>query len=99
MAVSAPAMGRSASRGDAPKLMIGGYAAMTESAWMGSVQASEVLEPIRTAPAARRGQVGSWTLANRGVSILRCEQGHEIGHLRMPYSSICRGVKEIARVK
>jgi putative peptidoglycan lipid II flippase len=37
--------------------MLGGYAAMAESAWMGSVQATEVLEPIRTAPAARRGQV------------------------------------------
>ncbi len=58
MAVSAPSMGRSAPRGDAPKLMLGSYAAMAESAWMGSVQASKVLEPIRTAPAARRGQVG-----------------------------------------
>ena len=37
--------------------MLGGFAAMAESAWMGSVQATEVLEPIRTAPAARRGQV------------------------------------------
>jgi putative peptidoglycan lipid II flippase len=37
--------------------MLGGYAATAESAWMGSVQATEVLEPIRTAPAARRGQV------------------------------------------
>jgi putative peptidoglycan lipid II flippase len=37
--------------------MLGGFAAMAESAWMGSVQATEVLEPIQTAPAARRGQV------------------------------------------
>jgi putative peptidoglycan lipid II flippase len=35
--------------------MLGGFAAMAESAWMGSVQASEVLEPLRTAPAAGRG--------------------------------------------
>jgi len=35
--------------------MLGGFAAMAESAWMGSVQATEVLEPLRTAPAAGRG--------------------------------------------
>jgi putative peptidoglycan lipid II flippase len=57
MAVTASTLGRAAGQGDAPKLMLGGYAAMAESAWMGSVQASEVLEPIRTAPAARRGQI------------------------------------------
>ncbi len=57
MAVSTPTLGRSAPQSDAPKVMLGGFAAMAESAWMGSVQATEVLEPIRTAPAARRGQL------------------------------------------
>ena len=57
MAASASTLGRSGPQRDTPKLMLGGYAAMAESAWMGSVQASEVLEPIRVAPAARRGQV------------------------------------------
>lgn len=37
-------------RQDKPNLMLGGYAAMAESAWMGSVQATEVLEPLRTSP-------------------------------------------------
>ena len=32
--------------GRAP-VMLGGYAALAESAWMGSVQATEVLEPLR----------------------------------------------------
>jgi putative peptidoglycan lipid II flippase len=35
-------------------VMLGGFAAMAESAWMGSVQATEVLEPLRTAPATPR---------------------------------------------
>ncbi|HEX9617594.1 MAG TPA: murein biosynthesis integral membrane protein MurJ [Anaerolineales bacterium] len=37
---------------DGAPLMLGGYAAMAESAWMGSVQATEVLEPLKTAPGA-----------------------------------------------
>jgi putative peptidoglycan lipid II flippase len=37
--------------------MLGGFAAMAESAWMGSGQGPEVLEPIRSAPAAQRGQL------------------------------------------
>jgi putative peptidoglycan lipid II flippase len=38
---------------EAPPLMLGGYAALAESAWMGVAQASDVLEPLRAAPAAR----------------------------------------------
>jgi putative peptidoglycan lipid II flippase len=34
------------------EVALGGFAALAESAWMGSVQATEVLEPLRTAPAA-----------------------------------------------
>src|SRR5688572_2842476 len=37
---------------EGPAVRLGGYAALAESAWMGSVQATEVLEPLRTAPAA-----------------------------------------------
>jgi putative peptidoglycan lipid II flippase len=37
-----------------PQLLLGGYAALAESAWMGSVQASEVLETVRIAPPRRR---------------------------------------------
>lgn len=33
-------------------LMLGGPAALAESAWMGTVMASDVLEPLRSAPAA-----------------------------------------------
>src|SRR5947208_15913867 len=33
-------------RADAP-LVLGGYAALAESAWMGAPQASDVLEPLR----------------------------------------------------
>jgi putative peptidoglycan lipid II flippase len=33
-------------------ILLGGYAAMAESAWMGSVQAADVLESLRPAPAA-----------------------------------------------
>lgn len=32
---------------DIPRIMLGGFAALAESAWMGSVQASDVLEPLR----------------------------------------------------
>jgi putative peptidoglycan lipid II flippase len=55
MAVSALTLEPSTARDDAPKVMLGGFAAMAESAWMGNVQATEVLEPLRTAPAAGRG--------------------------------------------
>jgi putative peptidoglycan lipid II flippase len=34
------------------EMLLGGYAALAESAWMGSVQATDVLESLRTAPAA-----------------------------------------------
>jgi putative peptidoglycan lipid II flippase len=33
-------------------ILLGGYAAMAETSWMGSVQASDVLESLRPAPAA-----------------------------------------------
>jgi putative peptidoglycan lipid II flippase len=39
---------------DAPEVMLGGYAALAEGAWMGSAQASEILEPLRTTPAGLR---------------------------------------------
>jgi putative peptidoglycan lipid II flippase len=55
MAVSALTLEQRTAREDAPQVMLGGFAAMAESAWMGSVQATEVLEPLRTAPAAGRG--------------------------------------------
>ena len=35
-----------------PPIRLGGYAALAESAWMGSVQATEVLDNLQTAPAA-----------------------------------------------
>lgn len=38
---------------DAPSLALGGYAALAESAWMATPQASDVLEPLRL-PHARR---------------------------------------------
>lgn len=39
----------------APRILLGGHAALAEAAWMGSPQASEVLEPIRLgAPRWRR---------------------------------------------
>lgn len=51
MAVAQPAAMQ-----EGPGMMLGGYAAMAESAWMGSVQATEVLEPLWGTPdgAARR---------------------------------------------
>src|SRR5919199_2522015 len=51
MAVATAAAGQSGQGkpGDEgrPALMLGGYAALAESAWMGSVQATEVMEPLR----------------------------------------------------
>jgi putative peptidoglycan lipid II flippase len=52
MTTYAPAIEHRTSDAEKQPLMLGGYAAMAESAWMGSVQATEVLEPLRTAPAA-----------------------------------------------
>ena len=46
------------SLGRAPEAMMSSYAALAESAWMGSVQATEILDPLRSAPAAApRSQV------------------------------------------
>lgn len=47
MAAIAPAGGRLKRPQDLPRIMLGGFAALAESAWMGSVQASDVLEPLR----------------------------------------------------
>lgn len=57
MSVSAPALGGSIAAPGEPKVRLGGYAALAESAWMGSVQASDVLESMRTAPAVPRWRV------------------------------------------
>src|SRR5690242_6646139 len=38
---------------DAPEMVLGGYTALAESAWMGAAQASDVLESLRAAPAGR----------------------------------------------
>jgi putative peptidoglycan lipid II flippase len=47
--------GRAAGRqqDDAPEMVLGGYTALAESAWMGVAQASDVLESLRAAPAGR----------------------------------------------
>ena len=58
MAAIAPTLGQTPGANAGTPLRLGGYAAIAESAWMGSVQASEVLEPLRASPAAApRGQV------------------------------------------
>jgi putative peptidoglycan lipid II flippase len=51
VALRNPAMGRRPD--DAPDMVLGGYAARAESAWMGVAQASDVLESLRAAPAGR----------------------------------------------
>jgi putative peptidoglycan lipid II flippase len=56
MAVAAPTLEQPAGREEEKPILLGGYAAMAESAWMGSVQASDVLESLRPAPAAPRWQ-------------------------------------------
>lgn len=38
---------------DVPEMVLGGYAALAESAWMGAAQASDVLEGLRATPAGR----------------------------------------------
>src|SRR6266536_1050837 len=45
MATATPVLGQQ--RDDERALLLGGYSALAESAWMGSVQATEVLEPLR----------------------------------------------------
>ena len=52
MAVISPPMEGLPDRKEEAGIRLGGYAAMAESAWMGSVQASEVLDALRTSPAA-----------------------------------------------
>jgi hypothetical protein len=54
MAVQTPAL--EASSTGAP-LMLGGYAALAESEWMGAAQASEVLEPLRVVAPPRRAEL------------------------------------------
>ncbi len=58
MTVYTPAIEQPAEETASRPIMLGGYAALAESAWMGSVQATEVLEPLRAAPAGgRRGEI------------------------------------------
>lgn len=38
---------------DVPELLLGGYAALAESAWMGAAQATDVIEALRATPAGR----------------------------------------------
>ena len=40
-------------QGDVPEMVLGGYTALAESAWMGAAQASDVLESLRAAPTGR----------------------------------------------
>jgi len=47
------------SAGDTPNLVLGGYTALAESAWMGAAQASDVLESVRAAPAGQVFGVGA----------------------------------------
>src|SRR3712207_2918709 len=51
MAVATPAAGQGGQAGrqdeERPALLLGGYAALAEASWMGGVQATEVLEPLR----------------------------------------------------
>lgn len=57
MTANAAALGRPSGGFDPDPILLGGPAALAESAWMGSVQATDVLEPLRVAPAVRRWQV------------------------------------------
>ncbi len=47
MVAGTPSLERA--RADGPPLVLGGYAALAEGAWMGAAQASDVLEPARLA--------------------------------------------------
>jgi len=69
MAVATGTMGQQAMPQDAPQIRLGGYAAMAESAWMGSVQATEVLEPARTALRLPRAPLQLRGLLTREFSI------------------------------
>ena len=52
MAALDASMGSQNIEGENRGILLGGYAAMAESAWMGSVQAADVLEALRPAPAS-----------------------------------------------
>jgi putative peptidoglycan lipid II flippase len=52
MAVVTSSIEDQPSRSAGASLRLGGYAALAESAWMGNVQATEVLDQLKTAPAA-----------------------------------------------
>ena len=51
LALGGQAAGRRA--GDRPEMLLGGYAALAESAWMGAAQATDVVESLRATPAGR----------------------------------------------
>lgn len=53
MTTSSVSLTRNAPRRHPLRVMLGGYAALAESAWMGFPQAAEVLDALRNAPAAR----------------------------------------------
>lgn len=44
---------------DSP-ILLGGYAALAESAWMGAAQASDILEPLHITASRRRAAVPRW---------------------------------------
>lgn len=56
MATLAPTVGQAADTPETPIVHLGGYVAMAESAWMGCVQATEVLDPVLAAPVTGRRQ-------------------------------------------
>jgi hypothetical protein len=57
----------------APPLMLGGYAALAESAWMGAAQASDVLDP-RAWPRPQMGVIAcAWSCPGyRGCGSRAC---------------------------
>ncbi|HEY8744704.1 MAG TPA: hypothetical protein VIU62_16540, partial [Chloroflexota bacterium] len=58
-----------AERGERVPLLLGGYVALAEGAWMGAAQASDILEPARTAPRRRRAAFGLRDLFRRELSV------------------------------
>ncbi|MFN8492328.1 MAG: murein biosynthesis integral membrane protein MurJ [Caldilineaceae bacterium] len=52
MTISSPLLKQPAEPTKKFRMMLGGYAALAQSAWMGFAQATEVLDQLRTAPAA-----------------------------------------------
>src|SRR5436305_5296896 len=54
MATQTPAL---ETRSTSAPLMLGGYAALAESEWMGAAQASDVLEPLRVVAPLQRAQL------------------------------------------